>query len=92
VNEDEPIEVEVVEIDGVRPPRPQAPPPPAPAKPLWQHSLERLLSGEARTLGCLGTIGLVLLLVLGGILALGLLLIRNVFRSLGNLLRSLLPG
>jgi hypothetical protein len=34
----------------------------------------------------------VLLLVLGGILALGLLLIRNVFRSLGNLLRSLLPG
>jgi len=91
VNEDEAIEVEVVEIDGVQPPHPQPTPPPAHDKPLWQHSLERLLSGEARTLGCLGTIGLVLLLVLGGILTLSLLLIRGVFRATGNLVRSLLP-
>lgn len=93
MNENEPpIEVEVVEIDGA-PPRPQ-PPPSATAtgKPLWQHSLERLFSGEVRTLGCLGTLGLVLLLVFGGILALGLLLIRGVFRAIGHLLRSLLPG
>ncbi len=94
MNEDEPIEVDVVEIDGAPPPPPRQQPPPAsqPAKPLWQQSLERLFSGEVRTLGCLGIFGMLVLLVLGGIVALGLLLIRGTFRAIGQLLRSLLPG
>jgi hypothetical protein len=90
VNEDEPIEVEVVEIDGAPPPPPPPAPDPTPSKPLWQQSLERLLSGETRSLGCLGSIGLVLLLVFGALAALSLLLIRGVFRVIGNSLRSLL--
>ena len=92
MNEDEPIEVEVVEIDGAPPPRPQPAPEPTSAKPLWQQSLERLLSGEVRSLGCLGAVGLVLLLILGGVLTLTLLLIRSAFRAIGNFWHALLGG